>query len=116
MGDKERILIAENNSVVLDGLKRNLQLRGQNVVATARSRQEGSQIIADPKMDFTFAILDARVPCGGDGQALAREIVEKRPGVKIMSFTSDTQDWPKGTIHTTKDWSINELVEAIIRA
>lgn len=113
MGANERIMVADDNDLVRRMLKRNLEANGYVVVAEANSVDATKALVDNSEVDFTLAIVDARMPDAGDGEEVFGYIREKRPGVKVMSFSGELQGW--GDLRMTKDTSLREMCEAIGR-
>jgi len=84
-----RILLAEDQALLLAGLTRILEAGGCRVVATARSGPELAAALADPALtalDPDVAILDVRLPptFSTEGLVAAVEARARRPGLPVL--------------------------------
>jgi CheY-like chemotaxis protein len=82
---RPRILIAEDESELLEALRDLVEGRGYEVVAATTQGGEAVEIAAREKPDLT--LLDYRLP-GIDGVAITRAIKAESPSTQIIMFTA----------------------------
>jgi DNA-binding NarL/FixJ family response regulator len=111
MGDKERILLVDDHEMTLEMLKRSLESRGFEIIATAKSVESVIALLENGQTGITLAIIDNRMPKDGDGEKAAALIRKAVPGVKIISHAMWMQEW--GDINLEKGATLKEIAEVI---
>lgn len=89
MAERVRLLVAEDDSSVLESIIHELTLGGHIIVAKAKNVEEIQKLV-DSGLDVTVAVVDGSMPKEGDGMRAAK-IIRQIPGVIIVSFSSDIQ-------------------------
>ena len=84
-----RILLADDHSIVRQGLKALLDKEGLDVVAEASDGQQAVKLVHEYKPDV--AVLDLSMPLL-NGLDAAREIIKSSPRTKPMLLTMHTED------------------------
>ena len=84
-----RILIVDDNTLLIEGLCNLLASRGFEVVGTAANGQEGIEQALRLKPDLI--LMDIRMPVM-DGLAATRLIKAQRPEMKIVMLTTSAED------------------------
>ena len=84
-----RVLLADDHSIVRQGLKALLDKEGLAVVAEAANGQEAVKLVHEHKPDV--AVLDLSMPLL-NGLDAAREILKTSPRTKPMLLTMHTED------------------------
>ena len=84
-----RILLADDHSIVRQGLKALLHKEGLDVVAEAADGQQAVKLVQEYKPDV--AVLDLSMPLL-NGLDAAREIIKSAPRTKPMLLTMHTED------------------------
>lgn len=110
MGEREKILVADDQSFVRDSLAALLEGEDHNIVAQVGSVEEVQKLLESGK-EFSVAIVDGNMPNEGDGKAAATFIRNKYPNVKIISLSANPQNW--GDVNLSKRNSPNEILKAI---
>jgi two-component system cell cycle sensor histidine kinase/response regulator CckA len=77
-----RVLLVEDEDMVRKVLLRMLTSRGYEV-KTASSVSEAEELFAAPGNDFELLITDVMIP-QGSGHALARNLVARKPGLRVL--------------------------------
>ncbi len=110
MGERERILVADDQEVVHQGLRNVFELDGHEVVADAYSAEDVKAIVDSPT-DFSVACVDGKMPNAGDGARAASYIRAQRPDVKIVSMSVDKQSF--GDVDLPKGFRARQLLDII---
>ena len=84
-----RVLLADDHSLLLEGLANLLAAHGIEVVATARDGVEALALAREVRPDV--ALLDIRMP-GGDGLTATRHIHAELPDTRVVILTTSTDD------------------------
>ena len=84
-----RVLLADDHSIVRQGIKALLDKEGLDVVAEASNGQEAVKLVHEHKPDV--AVLDLSMPLL-NGLDAAREILKTSPRTKPMLLTMHTED------------------------
>lgn len=84
-----KILLADDHTIVREGLRILLEREGLNVVAEAADGCEAVQLFLARRPDV--AVLDLSMP-GIDGLAAAREILRHDPAMRLVLLTMHTDD------------------------
>src|SRR3990170_4292555 len=96
MGERERILLADDSPLTRYVIKETIEVWGQEsgheIVGEAASEEEVACLLEDG-LRPTVAIIDARMPNKGDGERVAALIRKKSPQTKIVSFSTNLQTW-----------------------
>ena len=90
-GSKVRIVIADDHSIVREGLRRMLAGSQVEVVGEAGSGEEALRLVAEQRPDLV--LLDIRMP-GMDGFTALREIKRTSPQIPVLMLTAyDDPSW-----------------------
>ena len=112
-----RVLLVDDHQVVLEGLRRILELdKGIEVVGGAKSGDEAitKAVLLSPDV----IIMDLKMP-GMDGITATREIKQKLPDVKILMLTLYREDFVRQAIeagasgYLLKDSDCEQITKAI---
>ncbi len=107
----ERILIADDQSVVIEGVKSTLaafgQEAGHKIVGEAHSKEEVEELLKGG-LKPTLALVDGKFIKFGDGEEVAKVVRALSPETYIVSFSSDPYKW--GDTHCNKLISGRDLV------
>ena len=115
MGERERILLADDLSFTREGMRETIELFGEEdghqVVGEASSLAQVEELLKGG-LRPTLAIIDANMPNRGDGEKAAAVIRQISPETKIVSHSSQLQTW--GDVNWVKgELLARELVEQI---
>jgi len=118
MGTPIRILIADDHTLVREGLRRILSTRGDlHVVAESSDCQSTLQMIDEHAADIL--LLDLTMP-GRGGMEILREVRTRAPGLKVLVLTMHPEDQfavralrAGASGFLTKDVATDELLRAI---
>jgi PAS domain S-box-containing protein len=88
-GGRERILVVEDDPLVRDSVVKQLHALGYDTLI-ARNGIEAAEIAA-AGASFDLLFTDIVMPGGMDGRQLAQELVQARPGLKVL-YTSGYSD------------------------
>lgn len=109
MGERERILLADDMEVLREGIKATFEVyeEGGHVVIGEAGSVEEVEALLDSGLKPTLAIVDGNMPNRGDGERAAELIRQRSPETKIISFSSDPQtwgdeNWAKGSLRGKK--------------
>lgn len=87
MVSADQVLIVDNSIAARDGVRKAISRVYPNAsVAEAKTAEEGRQVFREKRPDL--GILDVNVP-GCDGLALAEELLEMNPDVRLMLCTAN---------------------------
>lgn len=82
-----RVVVADNDPVWVELVALDLALEGMEVVAVAR---DGAAAVAACDAHRPDALLiDHRMPPGATGVAVAREVLTRLPGCRVVVFSND---------------------------
>lgn len=116
MGNKEKILIADDTRVAREGLQSLLNAFGpeHEIIGMAASVKEVEKMVTSGEKP-TVALVDNKMPKLGDGEKAAQIIRNNCPGVKIIAHTSsdDLPSW--GDENVYKNLPAREFVALINR-
>jgi DNA-binding NarL/FixJ family response regulator len=84
-----RVILADDDQIVRDGLKRLLEREGFAVVGEAADGREAVRLARELYPDV--AVVDLSMP-QLNGIAAAREILKSSPGMGLVLFTMHTED------------------------
>ena len=88
--DLIRILLADDHSIMREGLKVSLERSGQfEVVGQARDGEEAVRAASELSPDVV--IMDVMMP-KKDGVEACRDIIESAPGTKVIMLTASTEE------------------------
>lgn len=90
MGEKERILLVDDESANRKSLTRLLEMDGHTVVAEAASVSDVQDIVHSD-IDFSLAIVDGWMQRQNDGETSAKILRKQRPEAKILALSLDKQ-------------------------
>ncbi len=114
-----RVLLVDDHHVVLEGLRRILELENRmQVVGDARSGEEA--IAKAVSLSPDVIIMDLKMP-GMDGIAATSAIKQKMPEVNILMLTLYAEDFVKQAIeagasgYLLKDSDCEQITEAIVQ-
>lgn len=115
MGERERILLADDITVTREGIRMTIEAyseeHGHKVVGEAASVSQVEEILKGG-LRPTLAIIDANMPYRGGGEKAAALIRQVSPETKIVSYSTDLQTW--GDVNWKKGELLGrELVEQI---
>jgi DNA-binding NarL/FixJ family response regulator len=115
MGERERILLADDLPVTRQGIKLTFEVFGEEagheIVGEAGSVEGVARLLEDG-LRPTLALIDANMPGKGDGERAAVLLRQKSPETKIVSFSTDRQTW--GDVNWVKgEFTGRELVEQV---
>ena len=122
MGDMQyKVLIVEDDTSILRGLKDNLEFEGYQVL-TASDGKEGLRLSL--KADLDLLLLDLMLP-GLNGYEICRKLKNEKPGLPIIMITARGSEMDKvsgldlgADDYITKPFSLPELlarIRAILR-
>lgn len=94
MGQNEKILLADDQSIVHEGITPILERDGHSVLH-AYSIADVQRIADNLDNEITLALIDNRFPKNGDGERAATYVRNKRSNVKVVAFTNDDVPWAK---------------------
>jgi signal transduction histidine kinase/ActR/RegA family two-component response regulator len=97
-GNRETILVAEDDAAVMGLLKGLLENNGYNVI-TATNGEDAVKQFINYQEDITLLLLDVIMP-KKNGREVYAEIIGIRPDIKVLfisGYTSDVIDW-KGAL------------------
>jgi DNA-binding response OmpR family regulator len=113
-----RILVAEDEELVLALFKSILGKAGHNVVGVADGAQAAA-LFDDAQNAFDLLITDLSLP-GLNGEALAARAREARPEIKVIFSTGNITQAPqkavercKGAVFLPKPFAFEELVTIV---
>ncbi len=110
----ERILVADDQSVVRQGIERTIEAFGEEdghqIVGQAESVEEVEELLKGG-LRPTTALVDGKFPNRGDGERAAKIIEELSPETTIIAFSSDPQNY--GHTQWNKHMSGSDLVKAL---
>lgn len=116
-----KILVAEDEELVLALFQAILKKAGHDVVCTASGTEAVSAFDAQPGA-FDLVITDLSLP-GVNGDAVAAHVRKCKPDIKIIFSTGSITDAPKqaveqfkGAMFLPKPFGFEELVEAVNKA
>lgn len=110
MGLREKILLADDSSIVIRSVTHMLEEDGHTVIP-ARSTGEVAKIVNDKEIEITLALVDVNFPDPEDGKLAADIIRKARQNITVASFSSDFADF--GDLHINKYQSPKEIKAAI---
>ena len=85
-----RVLLADDHSIMRDGLRRMLEESGEfEVVGQARDGQEAVKAAAELSPDIV--LMDVMMP-NKDGVEACREIMESAPDIRVVMLTASTEE------------------------
>ena len=118
--DRMRVLLVDDNRLMLEGLQNLLEAHGIQVAGLAKDGLEAVSLARELKPDVI--LMDIRMP-GCDGLAATRLIKAEMPEAKIIILTTSTEDQDlfeavkSGACgYLLKSMDADELVEALDQA
>ena len=81
-----RVVIADNDPDILDLLHADLSAEGHDVVGTAADGEEAVRLCDELAPDVL--VTDYRMPPGPNGLAVARQLRETHPDVRVILYTN----------------------------
>ncbi len=110
----ERILIADDQSVVRQGVERVIETFGEEdghrIVGSAESVSEVESLLKGG-LRPTVALVDGKFPNRGDGEKAAEIIRRLSPSTVIVAFSSDPQSY--GDTQWNKHQSSQDLIDSL---
>jgi DNA-binding NarL/FixJ family response regulator len=110
----ERIFVADDQQIVIDGLKAGIEVFGEmdghKIIGSANSVSEVEKLIKEG-LKPSVALVDNRFPEWGDGERAAKIIKEISPEIVVVAFSSDHVTW--GDYWWHKHEGIRELVKKL---
>ncbi len=115
--ENANVYLVEDNESLRESTKALLELDGHNVVAEAATLDEALEGISKARdAGVQVAVVDGNLSqndlSGNDGNTVADALRKAIPGIKIISYSSDEQDY--GDVHVSKDVrrgvSISEVI------
>ena len=89
-GERTRVMIVDDHSVLRVGLKQVLERTGEfEVVGQAADGEEAVRVAAEVLPDVV--VMDVMMP-GKDGVEACREIMERSPGTRVVMLTASTEE------------------------
>ncbi len=112
MSLKEKILLADDQLANINLFAMYLEEFTDHRVVKAFSVADVEKIANDDSVEITMGIFDGRMPKPGDGKRAAEYLKNRRPGVKIGSYTSFEED-AFGDFSLLKGTAMKKVVDLI---
>ncbi len=94
MGEREHLLLADDDQGNLQTIELSLLIAGHDVVVTCKSVAEVRAFINSGQAGkITVALMDGDMPRKGDGETAANLLRQANPKVYIISLSSDPQNF-----------------------
>lgn len=110
----ERILIADDQSIVRQGVESVVETFGEEdghrIVGSAESVSEVESLMRRG-LRPTVALVDGKFPNRGDGEKAAEIIRRFSPNTVIVAFSTDPQNY--GDLQWNKHQSARDLIESL---
>lgn len=110
----ERLVLISSNDVAADFLKRTLSGEHRVIARIASLADFNKRLKSGSLAEATVAIIDNKMPTEGMGKGIAKLLTDKYPGIKIVSFSKDVQNWADASIVNSPQTSTHDIRQTIL--